>query len=194
MQKTFFTSNQKYNNSLIVPETLPDLPECLEEKAGIKSEYSENRRMISLAPESSYDPSESLFSTIDGETSAVFKLGSPYKRQKIDLDSTTSSKSDTIHEDDVVVGQIHPTNNSETVYLDNLEFEDPGSPLDRSTPISDYDLAETEVGVAETSTLNSSEDQPIEDPPQPRKTPKITSYIKKHQCYAKSPPPPRNFL
>ena len=71
------------------PETLPDLPEFLQEKDAIKSEYSGNRRMISLAPESSYDPSESLFSTIDGETSHVFRLGSPYKRQKIDLDSTT---------------------------------------------------------------------------------------------------------
>ena len=151
--------------------------------------------MISLAPESSYDPSESLFSTIDGETSHVFKLGSPYKRAKTDLDSTTSSsKSDTIPMNDAVVGQIHPTNNSETVYLDNFEFDEPGSPLDRSTPISDYDLAETEVGLGETSTLNSSDDKPVEDPPQPRKTPKITSYIKKHPCVARSPPPPRNLL
>ena len=150
--------------------------------------------MISLAPESSYDPSESLFSTMDGETSHVFTLGSPYKRQKIDLDSTTSSKSDTIPVNDAVVGQIHPSKNSETVYLDNLEFDEPGSPLDRSTPISDYDLAETEVGVAETSTSNSSEEQPMEVPTEARKTPQITSYIKKHQCFAKSPPPSRNFL
>ena len=83
--------------------------------------------------------------------------------------------------------------------IDNLDdsLTNPGSPLDRSTPISDYENAETEVG---TGTLHSSGSPPLEvqgqaetsslENIQQQKSP----FTIRTQDYRVSPPPPRNFL
>ena len=68
------------------------------------------------------------------------------------LDSTISTRSE------VIVGNIHPSNVENVDHLNN-SFINPGSPLDRSTPISDYDIAETEIG---SSTLENSPIQAME--------------------------------
>ena len=98
------------------------------------------RRLEKKPCESSFDPSESLFSTLDGESSAVLTLNPPTKRTKLS-DVTFSSG-----EEDEVLGNIQPCQNSKTRYL---QTEDPlidqGSPLDRSTPIPDYEKEETQV-------------------------------------------------
>ena len=88
---------------------------------------------------------------MDGESSAVIQPNPPLKRMKI-LDSTISTRSE------VIVGNIHPSN---VVNVDHLinSFSNPGSPLDRSTPISDYNIAETEIG---SSTLENSRIQAME--------------------------------
>ena len=107
------------------------------------------------------------------------------------MDSTISAKSDDI------LGNIHPSNKDNTDYLD-LSISSPGSPLDRSTPISDYDMAETEVesvsdSPVKTVTLNKSGSKPMEveeqDPGHQVKPVKPTS-----RPFVKSPPPPRNCL
>ena len=93
---------------------------------------------------------EYLDSTMDGESSAVIQPNPPLKRMKI-LDSTISTRSE------MIVGNIHPSN-VENDHLKN-SFSNPGSPLHRSTPISDYDIAETEIG---SSTLENSPIQAME--------------------------------
>ena len=60
---------------------------------------------------SSYDPSASLFSTLDSESSAVLHLDPPKKRTKLS-DITFSSG-----EEDEVLGNIHPSNKSKTTFL-----------------------------------------------------------------------------
>ena len=85
---------------------------------------------------------------MDGESSAVIKLNPPLKRMKI-LDSTIRTRSE------VIVGNIHPSNMDDVNHLNN-SLSNPRSPLDRSTPISDYDIAETEIG------SNTLENSPIQ--------------------------------
>ena len=81
-----------------------------------------------------------MFSTLDAESSAVLHLNPPKKRTK--LSDITFSSSD----EDEVLGNIHPSNKSKTTFLleEDTNF-DPGSPLDRSTPISEYESEETEA-------------------------------------------------
>ena len=131
-----------------------------------------------------------LESTLEGESSTRLQLNPPLKKPKI-LDSTISPNSDDI------LGNIHPSNQDNTDYL-NFSISSPGSPLDRSTPISDYDMAETEVesvsdSPVKTVTLNKSGSKPMEveeqDAGHQVKPVKPTS-----KPFGKSPPPPRNFL
>ena len=77
---------------------------------------------------------------MDAESSAVLHLNPPKKRTK--LSDITFSSSD----EDEVLGNIHPSNKSKTTFLleEDTNF-DPGSPLDRSTPISEYESEETEA-------------------------------------------------
>ena len=89
---------------------------------------------------SSYDPSESLFSTLDAESCTILKLNPPKKGTKLS-DVTFSSG-----EEDDVLGNIHPSHKSKTIFLDEEDpLLDPGSPLDRSMPISDYETEETQA-------------------------------------------------
>ena len=156
---------------------------------------SENNKRISLALESTFDCSGSLFSTLDsGEISPIIELDLPHKKLK-SVHSTIgsiSSRSDTI------VGEIHPSN----MDMDNLDdsLTNPGSPVDRSTPISDYEMAETEVG---TDTLNSSESPPleahgqaetVETSLQENTQQQNSPFTIRTKDYRVSPPPSRNFL
>ena len=113
---------------------LPDIPGPGE----ISAKRQEKRSFENAS--SSYDPSASLFSTLDAESSAVLHLNPPKKRTKLS-DITFSSG-----EEDEVLGNIHPSNKSKTTFLveENTNF-DPGSPLDRSTPISEYESEEAEA-------------------------------------------------
>ena len=203
------------------------------------------REMISLAPESTFDPSDSLFSTMDGECSAIIKLNPPLKRLE-DCDSTMDGECSTIIKlnpplkrledcdstmdgecstiiklnpplkrledcdstmggecsavikpnlplkrmkildstistrSEVIVGNIHPSNMDDVEHLNN-SLSNPGSPLDRSTPISDCDIAETEVG---TSTLENSPIQAMEvsDVEQEKKSVAHQHQWQKQQC------------
>ena len=105
---------------------------------------SEMKR-ISLAPESTFDCSSSLFSTLDsGEISPIIKPNPPLKKLKTTNSTITSPLSSS---SDTIIGDIHPSN----MDLDNLDdLSNPGSPLDRSTPISDYEMGVDEMGVNET--------------------------------------------
>ena len=115
---------------------------------------SEMKR-ISLAPESTFDCSSSLFSTLDsGEISPIIKPNPPLKKLKTTNSTMTSALSSS---SESIIGDIHPSN----MDLDNLDdLSNLGSPLDRSTPISDYEMGvnETEVG---TGTLDSSGSPPV---------------------------------
>ena len=71
-------------------DKLPDLPEVLDE-VGTSNKSERNKMMISLAPESTFDHSDSLFSTMDGECSAIIKLNPPLKKLE-DSDSTMDGK------------------------------------------------------------------------------------------------------
>ena len=130
--------SKKYN--LLFPTAeLPDLPD--EELPNIPgpSEISAKRQEKKSCG-SSFDASESLFSTLDGESSAVLTLNPPTKRTKLS-DVTFSSS-----EEDEILGNIQPYQNSKTNYLQKEDPNvDPGSPLDRSTPISDCEEEETQV-------------------------------------------------
>ena len=163
--------------------------------------------MISLAPESTFDPSDSLFSTMDGECSAIIKLNPPLKkledsdstlvgessaviqpnpplkRMKI-LDSTISTRSE------VIVGNIHPSNVENVDHLNN-SISNPGSPLDRSTPISDYDIAETEIG---SSTLENSPIQAMEVAEVVQEKESVVDKRPVPKASMHTPPAPRNFL
>ena len=118
---------------------LPDLPD--EELPHIPgpSEVSA-RRQENKPSESSFDPSDSLISTFDGESSAIITLNPPTKRTKLSEVIFSSG------EEDEVLGNIQPFQNSITNYLQKEDpYKDPGSPLDRSTPISEFDEEETQV-------------------------------------------------
>ena len=212
-------------------DKLPDLPEVVLDEARTSKQSERSKMMISLTPESTFDPSDSLvsimdgecsaiiklnpalkrledcestidgecsaiiklnpplkrleylYSTMDGESSALIKPNPPLKRMKI-LDSTISTKSE------VIVGNIHPSNMENVDHLNN-SFSNPGSPLDRSTPISDYDIAKTEIGsgTLENSPIQAMEVAEVEQEKEPvvdkRPVPKTTM---------QSPSAPRNFL
>ena len=166
--------NNLFNKNKQLTDKLPDLPEVLDE-VGTSNISERNKMMISLAPESTFDHSDSLFSTMDGECSAIIKLNHPLKKLE-DSDSTMDGESSAVIQpnpplkrmkildstistrSEVIVGNIHPSNVENVDHLNN-SISNPGSPLDRSTPISDYDIAETEIG---SSTLENSPIQAME--------------------------------
>ena len=199
--------NNLFNKNTNLTDKLPDLPEVVLDEAGTSKESERNKRMISLAPESTFDPSDSLFSTMDGESSAIIKLNPPLKRledcdstmdgecsvvikpnpplkrMKI-LDSTISTRSE------VIVGNIHPSNMDDVEHLNN-SLSNPGSPLDRSTPISDCDIAETEVGA---STLENSPIQSMEVAEVVQEKESVVDKRPVPKTSMHTPPAPRNFL
>ena len=198
--------NNLFNKNKQLTDKLPDLPEVLDE-VGTSNKSERNKMMISLAPESTFDPSDSLFSTMDGECSAIIKLNPPLKkledsdstmdgessaliqpnpplkRMKI-LDSTISTRSE------VIVGNIHPSNVENVDHLNN-SISNPGSPLDRSTPISDYDIAETEIG---SSTLENSPIQATEVAEVVQEKESVVDKRPVPKTSMHTPPAPRNFL
>ena len=198
--------NNLFNKNKQLTDKLPDLPEVLDE-VGTSNKSERNKMMISLAPESTFDPSDSLFSTMDGECSAIIKLNPPLKkledsdstmdgessavikpnpplkRMKI-LDSTISTRSE------VIVGNIHPSNVENVDHLNN-SISNPGSPLDRSTPISDYDIAETEIG---SSTLENSPIQAMEVAEVVQEKESVIDKRPVPKTSMHTPPAPRNFL
>ena len=163
--------------------------------------------MISLAPESTFDPSESLFSTMDEECSAIIKLNPPLKKLEY-LDSTMDGKSIAVIQSnppltrmmildstistrsEVIVGNIHPSNVENVDHLNN-SFSNPGSPLDRSAPISDYDIAETEIG---SSTLEKSPIQAMEVAEVVQEKESVVDKGPVPKTSMHTPPAPRNFL
>ena len=198
--------NNLFNKNKQLTDKLPDLPEVLDE-VGTSNKSEKNKMMISLAPESTFDPSDSLFSTMDGECSAIIKLNPPlkkledsdstldgessaviqpnppFKRMKI-LDSTISTRSE------VIVGNIYPSNVENVDHLNN-SISNPGSPLDRSTPISDYDIAETEIG---SSTLENSPIQAMEVAEVVQEKESVVDKRPVPKTSMHTPPAPRNFL
>ena len=198
--------NNLFNKNKQLTDKLPDLPEVLDE-VGTSNKSERNKMMISLAPESTFDHSDSLFSTMDGECSAIIKLNPPLKkleyldstmhgeisaviqpnppvkRMKI-LDSTISTRSE------VIVGNIHPSNVENVDHLNN-SISNPGSPLDRSTPISDYDIAETEIG---SSTLENSPIQAMEVAEVVQEKESVVDKRPVPKTSMHTPPAPRNFL
>ena len=198
--------NNLFNKNKQLTDKLPDLPEVLDE-VGTSNKSERNKMMISLAPESTFDPSDSLFSTMDGECSAIIKLNPPLKKLE-DSDSTMDGKSSAVIQpnpplkgmkildstistrSEVIVGNIHPSNVENVDHLNN-SISNPGSPLDRSTPISDYDIAETEIG---SSTLENSPIQAIEvaEVVQEKESVVDKRPVPKTSMY--TPPAPRNFL
>ena len=54
--------NNLFNKNKQLTDKLPDLPEVLDE-VGTSNISERSKMMISLAPESTFDPSDSLFST-----------------------------------------------------------------------------------------------------------------------------------
>ena len=200
--------NNLFNKNKQLTDKLPDLPEVdLLDEVGASNKSERNKMMISLAPESTFDPSDSLFSTMDGECSAIIKLNPPLrkledsdstmdgessaviqpnpplKRMKI-LDSTISTRSE------VIVGNIHPSNVENVDHLNN-SISNPGSPLDRSTPISDYDIAETEIG---SSTLENSPIQAMEVAEVVQEKESVVDKRPVPKTSMHTPPAPRNFL
>ena len=107
----------------------------------------------------------------------------PLKRMKI-LDSTISTRSE------VIVGNIHPSNVENVDHLNN-SISNPGSPLDRSTPISDYDIAETEIG---SSTLENSPIQAMEVAEVVQEKESVVDKRPVPKTSMHTPPAPRNFL
>ena len=122
-------------------------------------------------------------STLDGESSAVIQPNPPLKRMKI-LDSTISTRSE------VIVGNIHPSNVENVDHLNN-SISNPGSPLDRSTPISDYDIAETQIG---SSTLENSPIQAMEVAEVVKEKESVVDKRPVTKTSMHTPPAPRNFL
>ena len=87
--------------------------------------------------------------------------------------------------------------------LDNLDdLSNPGSPLDRSTPISDYEMGVDEMGVNETEvgtgTLDSSGSPPVQGQAETSSQENIqqqkSPFTIRTKDYRVSPLPPRNFL
>ena len=187
-------------------DKLPDLPEVLDE-VGTSNKSERNKMMISLAPESTFDPSDSLFSTMDGECSGIIKLNPPLKKLE-DSDSTMDGESSAVIQpnpplkrmkildstistrSEVIVGNIHPSNVENVDHLNN-SISNPGSPLDRSTPISDYDIAETEIG---SSTLENCQIQAMEVAEVVQEKESVVDKRPVPKTSMHTPPAPRNFL
>ena len=198
--------NNLFNKNKQLTDKLPDLPEVLDE-VGTSNKSEKNKMMISLAPESTFDPSDSLFSTIDGECSAIIKLNPPLKKLE-DSDSTLDGESSAVIQpnpplkrmkildstistrSEVIVGNIHPSNVENIDHLNN-SISNPGSPLDRSTPISDYDIAETEIG---SSTLENSPIQAMEVAEVVQEKESVVDKRQVPKTSMHTPPASRNFL
>ena len=198
--------NNLFNKNKQLTDKLPDLPEVLDE-VGTSNKSERNKMMISLAPESTFDPSDSLFSTMDGECSAIIKLNPPLKKLE-DSDSTMDGESSAVIQpnpplkrmkildstistrSEVIVGNIHPSNVENVDHLNN-SISNPGSPLDRSTPISDYDIAETEIG---SSTLENSPIQAMEVAEVVQEKEFVVDKRPVPKTSMHTPPAPRNFL
>ena len=198
--------NNLFNKNKQLTDKLPDLPEVLDE-VGTSNKSERNKMMISLAPESTFDPSDSLFSTMDGECSAIIKLNPPLKKLE-DSDSTMDGESSAVIQpnpplkrmkildstistrSEVIVGNIHPSNVENVDHLNN-SISNPGSPLDRSTPISDYDIAETEIG---SSTLENSPIQAMEVAEVVQEKESVVDKRPVPKTSMHTPPAPRNFL
>ena len=198
--------NNLFNKNKQLTDKLPDLPE-VQDEVGTSNKSEKNKMMISLAPESTFDPSDSLFSTMDGECSAIIKLNPPLKKLE-DSDSTLDGESSAVIQpnpplkrmkildstistrSEVIVGNIHPSN-VENVYHLNNSISNPGSPLDRSTPISDYDIAETEIG---SSTLENSPIQAMEVAEVVQEKESVVDKRPVPKTSMHTPPAPRNFL
>ena len=198
--------NNLFNKNKQLTDKLPDLPEVLD-VVGTSNKSEKNKMMISLAPESTFDPSDSLFSTMDGECSAIIKLNPPLKKLE-DSDSTLDGESSAVIQpnpplkrmkildstistrSEVIVGNIHPSNVENVDHLNN-SISNPGSPLDRSTPISDYDIAETEIG---SSTLENSPIQAMEVAEVVQEKESVVDKRPVPKTSMHTPPAPRNFL
>ena len=198
--------NNLFNKNKQLTDKLPDLPEVLDE-VGTSNKSEKDKMMISLAPESTFDPSDSLFSTMDGECSAIIKLNPPLKKLE-DSDSTLDGESSAVIQpnpplkrmkildstistrSEVIVGNIHPSNVENVDHLNN-SISNPGSPLDRSTPISDYDIAETEIG---SSTLENSPIQAMEVAEVVQEKESVVDKRPVPKTSMHTPPAPRNFL
>ena len=198
--------NNLFNKNTKLTDKLPDLPEVLDE-VGTSNKSERNKMMISLAPESTFNPSDSLFSTMDGECSAIIKLNPPLKKLE-DSDSTMDGESSAVIQpnpslkrmkildstistrSEVIVGNIHPSNVENVDHLNN-SISNPGSPLDRSTPISDYDIAETEIG---SSTLENSPIQAMEVAEVVQEKESVVDKRPVPKTSMHTPPAPRNFL
>ena len=198
--------NNLFSKNKQLTDKLPDLPEVLDE-VGTSNKSEKNKMMISLAPESTFDPSDSLFSTMDGECSAIIKLNPPLKKLE-DSDSTLDGESSAVIQpnpplkrmkildstistrSEVIVGNIHPSNVENVDHLNN-SISNPGSPLDRSTPISDYDIAETEIG---SSTLENSPIQAMEVAEVVQEKESVVDKRPVPKTSMHTPPAPRNFL
>ena len=198
--------NNLFNKNKQLTDKLPDLPEVLDE-VGTSNKSERSKMMISLAPESTFDPSDSLFSTMDGECSAIIKLNPPLKKLE-DSDSTMDGESSAVIQpnpplkrmkildstistrSEVIVGNIHPSNVENVDHLNN-SISNPGSPLDRSTPISDYDIAETEIG---SSTLENSPIQAMEVAEVVQEKESVVDKRPVPKTSMHTPPAPRNFL
>ena len=198
--------NNLFNKNKQLTDKLPDLPEVLDE-VGTSNKSEKNKMMISLAPESTFDSSDSLFSTMDGECSAIIKLNPPLKKLE-DSDSTLDGESSVVIQpnpplkrmkildstistrSEVIVGNIHPSNVENVDHLNN-SISNPGSPLDRSTPISDYDIAETEIG---SSTLENSPIQAMEVAEVVQEKESVVDKRPVPKTSMHTPPAPRNFL
>ena len=198
--------NNLFNKNKQLTDKLPDLPEVLDE-VGTSNKSEKSKMMISLAPESTFDPSDSLFSTMDGECSAIIKLNPPLKKLE-DSDSTLDGESSAVIQpnpplkrmkildstistrSEVIVGNIHPSNVENVDHLNN-SISNPGSPLDRSTPISDYDIAETEIG---SSTLENSPIQVMEVAEVVQEKESVVDKRPVPKTSMHTPPAPRNFL
>ena len=198
--------NNLFNKNKQLTDKLPDLPEVLDE-VGTSNKSEKNKMMISLAPESTFDPSDSLFSTMDGECSAIIKLNPPLKKLE-DSDSTLDGESSAVIQpnpplkrmkildstistrSEVIFGNIHPSNVENVDHLNN-SISNPGSPLDRSTPISDYDIAETEIG---SSTLGNSPIQAMEVAEVVQEKESVVDKRPVPKTSMHTPPAPRNFL
>ena len=198
--------NNLFKKNKQLTDKLPDLPEVLDE-VGTSNKSEKNKMMISLAPESTFDPSDSLFSTMDGECSAIIKLNPPLKKLE-DSDSTLDGESSAVIQpnpplkrmkildstistrSEVIVGNIHPSNVENVDHLNN-SISNPGSPLDRSTPISDYDIAETEIG---SSTLENSPIQAMEVAEVVQEKESVVDKRPVPKTSMHTPPAPRNFL
>ena len=199
--------NNLFLKNTKLTDKLPDLPEVVLDEAGTSKKSERSKMMISLAPESTFDPSESLFSTMDGECSAIIKLNPPLKKLEY-LDSTMDGESSAVIQpnpplkrmkildstistrSEVIVWNIHPSNVENVDHLNN-SFSNPGSPLDRSTPISDYDIAETEIG---SSTLENSPIQAMEVAEVVQEKESVVDKRPVPKTSMHTPPAPRNFL